>query len=110
MKQFCKIHLTILMIATVLLSGGCAKNASENAADASLGQVGVVEQQIKKECPTAKIDGAINALRSAIKTQLLTCESEKATLRERNNTLIVIIIGIIAVLGVAKWAKIRGVK
>ena len=97
-----------LLILSLLLYG-CAKSASESAADASMHQIGVVEQQIKKECPTAKIDDSINALKAAVKTQLLTCESEKATLRERNNTLLVILIGIIVLWGLAKWSKIQKV-
>lgn len=97
-----------ILIATALLSlTACAKNASESAADASLHQVAVIEQQIKKECPTAKIDAQITALQASIKTQLFTCESEKATLRERNNTLMAILFGLIALLVAINWAKVK---
>lgn len=94
-----------MLILTVLLSG-CAKNASESAAEASLHQVAIIEQQIKKECPTAKFDDQMTALKESINQQLKTCETEKGVLKERNNTLIVILIGIIVVLGVGKWAKL----
>lgn len=70
-------HFTILLVLTVLLSG-CAKTASESAADAALVQVDVVEQAIKKECPTAKIDKDMDALRADIKSQLRACETEQA--------------------------------
>ena len=99
MKRF-----TILLILTGLLSG-CVKNASETATETSLNQVNVIEQQIKKECPTAKFDEQMNALRDSIKNQLAVCETEKSVLRERNNTLIVILIGIVLVFGISKLAK-----
>ena len=72
MKRF-----TILLVFTVLL-GACAKTASESAADAALVQVDVVEQAIKKECPQAKIDKDMDALRADIKSQLRACEAEQA--------------------------------
>lgn len=86
---------------------GCAKNASEVATDTALNQVGVVEQQIKKECPTAKIDDALNALRGTIHTQLATCNAEKETLQQKNNTLWLALFSILLILGVANWQKIK---
>lgn len=94
------------LLILVLLISGCAKNASESAAEASLHQVAIIEQQIKKECPTAKFDDQMMALKESINQQLKTCEIEKDVLKERNNTLIVILIGIIIVYGASKWAKI----
>lgn len=47
----------------------------------------------------------MNALRESIKNQLAVCEAEKGALEERNNTLIVILIGIAIVFGVSKFAK-----
>ena len=91
----------------MLMLYGCAKSASETATEAALHQTQAVYQQVKKECPTAKIDESIAALQATIKSQLAACESEKGKLRERNNTLIVILIGILAVLGVANWAKLK---
>lgn len=95
-----------LLIIIVLLTG-CAKNASETAAETSLHQVSAIEQQIKKECPTAKIDESIKALKSSINTQLAVCESQKATLEEKNNTLLAILIGLIAIIVVVNWTKIK---
>ena len=99
MKRF-----TILLILTVLISG-CAKTAPELATEAALNQVSAVEAKIKQECPQAKIDKDILALQSSIKSQYASCEERLQTYRERNNTLIVIIIGIAIVFGVSKWAK-----
>lgn len=65
-------------ILILLLLTGCAKTASETAADAALSQVDAVEAQIKKECPATKIDKDMNALRASIKSQLATCEGELA--------------------------------
>lgn len=65
----------------ILLLSGCAKTASETAADAALIQVGVVEQAIKKECPQAKIDKDMDALRATITSQLRTCEAEQARIQ-----------------------------
>lgn len=96
-------------VLILLLLSGCAKNASESAAETSLHQVSVIEQQIKKECPTAKFDEQMNALRENIKTQLATCETEKGVLRERNNTLLVILIGLVLLIGISKWSKIQKV-
>lgn len=99
MKRF-----TILLTVTLLLTG-CAKSASETATETSLSQVNAIEQQIKKECPAVKIDEQMNALRDSIKTQLATCETEKRVLEERNNTLLVILIGILVVFGISKYTK-----
>lgn len=96
---------TIFLLLLILTA--CTQSASQTATDASLNQVASVEAQIKKECPTAKINDSLDSLRASIKTQLAVCESEKQTLRERNNTLVVIILGILIVLGVANWAKIK---
>lgn len=106
MKQFCKIHFAFLLILTLLLSG-CWNNAVESATETSLHQIAAIEQQIKKECPTAKIDEPIRALKSSINTQLATCEAKMESLRERNNTLWAVLIGLIAVIIVANWAKIK---
>lgn len=67
---------TIILLMLCLM--GCAKTASETAADAALQQVNVVEQQIKRQCPDAEVEEPMNALRSSIKSQLATCESELA--------------------------------
>lgn len=63
-------------VAFLVLLSGCAKTAPQAATDAALQQVAVVEKQIKKECPQAKIDEEINTLKTTIKSQLSTCESE----------------------------------
>ena len=95
-----------LLILLPILTA-CVKNASETAAETSLHQVSVIEQQIKKECPTAKIDEPIKALKSSINTQLAVCESQKATLEEKNNTLLAILIGLVAIIVVINWTKIK---
>ena len=69
-------RLTAVLVIILLLSG-CVKSASETATDAALAQVDAVEQSIKKECPQAKIDKDMEALRANIKSQLRTCESEQ---------------------------------
>ena len=101
-----KIHFTILLIVALLLNG-CAKSPVESATDASLGQVDALEQQIKKDCPTVNYDKKLDALRASIKTQLSTCESQMGQLKERNNTLLAILIGLIAVIVAFNWAKIK---
>ena len=97
--------MKVLLI--LLLLTGCVKNASESATEASLHQVSIIEQQIKKECPAAKFDDQMNALRDSIKNQLAICEAQKGALEERNNTLIVILLGIAIVFGISKFAKGR---
>lgn len=62
----------------ILLLTGCAKTASQSATEVALNQVDAVEQAIKKECPQAKIDKDMDALRSSINSQLSTCEAEQA--------------------------------
>ena len=73
-------NITICFVCVMLLNG-CAKTASETATDAALIQVDVVEQSIKKQCPQAKIDKDIDALRADIKSQLRTCEAEQARIQ-----------------------------
>lgn len=97
----------IIPLTITLVLGACAKNASETAAEASLHQVNAIEQQIRKECPAAKIDEPIKALKSSINTQLAVCESQKDTLQEKNNTLLAILIGLIAIIMVINWVKIK---
>jgi len=67
----------ILLVLFILLCG-CAKTATETATDTALQQVDAVEQQIKKQCPEAKIDKSIDALKSSINSQLATCELQQA--------------------------------
>ena len=99
--KICAFFLFILCLC------GCVKTASETATEAALSQVNVINQQIKKECPTAKIDDAITALKATIQNQLSSCEVEKNNLKEKNNTLKVILIGLIAVIFAFNWAKIK---
>lgn len=65
----------------ILLLTGCAKTASQSATEVALNQVDAVEQTIKKECPQAKIDKDMDALRSSINSQLSTCEVEQARIQ-----------------------------
>ena len=93
-----------LLIALALI--GCAKTAPELATETALNQVSAVEAKIKKECPRAQIATEIMVLRSTIKTQMAACESNIQTYQERNNTLIVIIIGMVVVfLAKQRWVK-----
>lgn len=68
-------------ILIILFLFGCAKTASESATDAALIQVDAVEHSIKKQCPQAKIDKDMDALRADIKSQLRTCEAEQARIQ-----------------------------
>lgn len=98
----------LYVIATLtFLLNGCAKSASETATEAALAQTGAIYQTIKKECPTAKIDEQITALKATIQNQLASCEAEKGKLRERNNTLLAILIGLIAIIVAVNWVKIK---
>lgn len=97
--------VSILLVA--LFVCGCAKNAAQTAAETSLSQVNALEQQIKKECPAGNFDKSLDALRSSINTQLQTCEAQKATLQEKNNTLLAILIGLTAVIIALNWVKIK---
>ena len=98
-------QMKYILVLLVLL--GCAKSAPQSATEAALQQTHAIHQQIKKECPTAQIDEPIKALTSMINNQLASCESETGRLRERNNTLTVIIIGIVLLWGVSKFGKIK---
>ena len=104
---FGKIVVICAFFWFILFLGGCVQNASETAAEASLNQVNVIEKQIKKDCPTLKIDDTLNALRASIKTQLQVCESQKDILKEKNNTLLAILIGLIVVIIMMNWIKIK---
>ena len=86
----------------------CAKAPIESATDASLGQVDALEQQIKKDCPTVNYNKQMNALRASINTQLATCESQLGELNERNNTLLAIIAGLVAIMAILFWNKLKG--
>lgn len=109
MKEFVKFILAILL--GLLLFGffltGCAKTASETATEAALQQTSAIYQQIKKECPAAKIDDQITALKATIQNQLASCEAEKGQLKERNRTLLAILIGLVAVIVAINWVKIK---
>lgn len=99
-----KTTMKRILIALALL--GCAKTPTETITEAALQKTEEIHQKIKNECPTAKFDNEIADLQKTIKTQLAMCESEQGKLKERNNTLIVIIIGIIIVLITKqRWIK-----
>lgn len=100
------MRFTILLILTVLISG-CAKTASETATQAALSQTSAIYQTIKKECPAAKIDEQIAALKATITNQLASCEAEKGKLKERNNTLLAILFGLLAIIVAINWVKIK---
>lgn len=87
-------------LAFILLLCGCAKTATETAADAALQQVAAVEQQIKKECPTAQIDKSMDALRSSINSQLATCELQRAKVESDKEKWRVAFFSLLLVIGV----------
>lgn len=82
----------------ILLLCGCAKTAPETATDALLTEIGAVEQQIKKECPQAKIDKQMDALRTSAQSQLKTCEAQIATIEAQRNTWVVVSGGLVLVM------------
>lgn len=102
-----KVFLGCLILGYMLLLSGCAKTASQTATEAALAQTAVLHQQIKKECPTANFDKEISALNTIIENQLASCEVEKGKLEEKNNTLLATLIGLIAVIVVFNWVKIK---
>lgn len=79
---------------------GCAKTAPEAATEAALNQVGAVEQQIKKECPQAKIDKDLDALRSTIKSQLSSCEAQIAKVEADRIKWQILFFSLLVVIGV----------
>lgn len=95
------------IVIFALLLNGCAKTASETATEAALSQTVAIHQQIKKECPAAKIDEPIAALKATITNQLAACQAEKDKLKERNNTLLAILIGLIGIIIAVNWVKIK---
>lgn len=98
----------IVIFAFLLITlCSCAKTASETATEAALAQTVAIHQQIKKECPAAKIDEPIAALKATITNQLAACHAEKGKLKERNNTLLAILCGIIAIIVAVNWVKIK---
>ena len=97
MKQ---IIIGFIIISFILLLCGCVKSASQTAAEAALQQVAAVEQQIKKECPTAQIDKSMDALRSSINSQLATCELQRAKVESDKEKWQVAFFGLLLVVGI----------
>ena len=95
-----------IVILTVLLNG-CMKTAPEAATEAALQQAVAIEAKINKECPQAEISTDMMALKSTIKTQLASCEDRLQIYRERNNTLWLAIIAMVALWLFANWTKIK---
>lgn len=99
-KNGIKYAILLFVLFCTLLMCGCAKTPQEIATDAVLGQVGAVEQAIKKECPQAKIDEQINALRDTVQSQLATCESQISVERSEKRTWQVVAGGLLlAIVG-----------
>jgi len=96
-SHFLTIFVLICAFFLFILLSGCTKTAPESATDALLTQIGAVEHNIKKECPGAKIDDDMDALRAMAKTQLKTCESKIETVQAQRNTWIVVSGGLIMV-------------
>lgn len=112
MKQYLiiimKVFIIWILLGYLFLLSGCAKNASESAADTSLNNLHVIQHKIDKECPKADFTAEIMALESSIKNQLAVCETEKGNLREKNNTLLAILVGLLALIAVKYWNKLKG--
>ena len=87
----------ILLVCTLALFG-CAKTAPETATDALLTEIGAVEQQIKKECPQAKIDKEMDALRASAHSQLKTCEAQIQMVEAQRNTWVVVSGGLLVIM------------
>lgn len=92
------IVLWVILCFVVLSLCGCAKTAPETATEALLTQIGAVEQQIKKECPQAKIDKDIDALRASAQSQLKTCEAQIAKVESQRNTWVVVSGGLVLIM------------
>ena len=90
------VWITLLFLILALCS--CAKTAPETATDAVMAEIGAVEQQIKKECPQAKIDKQMDALRASVESQLRTCEAQIATVESQRNTWVVVSSGLVLVM------------
>jgi len=95
-------------IITAIILAGCATSAPETATEAALHQTNAIEERISKECPDLEINSDMMALRATIKTQLAACETVVQTYKERNNTLWLAIISMIALWIFANWNKIKG--
>lgn len=98
---------TIICAFFLFILFGCAKTATQTATEAALAQTNAIYQQIKKECPTAKIDEPIAALKATIQNQLASCEAQMGQIKERNRTLWAVLIGLCAVIVAFNWAKIK---
>lgn len=96
--RFSKLVLIWTIFLFILLLCGCAKTAPETATDALLTEIGAVEQQIKKECPQAKIDAQMDALRASAYSQLKTCEAQIQTVEAQRNTWVVVSGGLLLVM------------
>ena len=89
------------------LLNGCAKTAPETATEAALHQADALEAKIIKECPHTEISVDMMALKYTIKSQLASCEDRLQIYRERNNTLWLVIIAMVALWLFANWTKIK---
>lgn len=96
---------TILLFFTVLLSA-CAKTPQESATDAAMAQIGAVEHTIKKECPDAKIDKDMDALRASVQSQLATCESQISVERAKRRTWQVASFALMGLVAILLYIKI----
>lgn len=98
----------IVIFAFLLITlCSCVKTASETATEAALAQTNAIYQQIKKQCPQAEINEPIAALKATINNQLAACHAEKGKLKERNNTLLAILLGLIGIIIAVNWVKIK---
>ena len=97
-RHLSKFVLIWTIFLFILLLCGCAKTAPETATDALLTEIGAVEQQIKKECPQAKIDKQMDALRASAQSQLKTCEARIETVQAQRNTWVVVSTGLALIM------------
>lgn len=80
MKQFCKMHFTILSFLTLLLSG-CAGTATDVATETAKNQVVALEKSLTADCKSASVNAQINAIKTQIASIEATCQAEQKTLR-----------------------------
>ena len=97
-RHLSKFVLIWTILLFILMLCGCAKSAPETATDAVMAEIGAVEQQIKKECPQAKIDKQMDALRASAQSQLKTCEARIETVEAQRNTWVVVSSGLLLVM------------
>lgn len=107
MKQFCKMHFTILSFLTLLLNGCAGTSSTEKLSITAKNTIEAAEKTLKPECKTPETLALLKNASSTIDGMLATCEQQVEVLDVKlsNRNLIIAFESFLLVLVVGLYLR-----